>query len=376
MMWLTLASLSDVLRRHLVEREVFGQELWRCLAALGLLILGFLAAKIVSAIIIRWGRGVFKKLDEENADKAAKAIAQPVGFGVTVLGIWLAVDVLRVPEEFEDIITKGLKFLVVMVVAYGVLRLIDLLDAFLKHLVARTETKLDDMLLPVVRKSLKVLVVIIGAMTALQNMGFNVTTLLAGLGIGSLAVAFAAKDTLANIFGSIMIFTDQPFKIGERIKISGVDGVVEEVGIRSTRIRTLDGHLVTIPNGEVANANIENVGRRPTIKRLFKIGVTYDTGYEKVQRAIEIIKEILDQAEGLEELKVVRFIEFADCSLNILVLYWVSEPDYLGKFLPIGEGINLEILRRFDAEGIEIAFPTSTVHLFDDTPKEVREGRA
>jgi MscS family membrane protein len=167
-----------------------------------------------------------------------------------------------------------------------------------------------------------------------------------------------------------MIFADQPFKIGERVNVGGYDGPVEEVGLRSTKIRTLDGHLVSIPNSVIANEKIENIGRRPSIKKMFKIGVTYDTGFAKLRRAIEIIKEILDATDGLDDLKVVRFFEFADFSLNILVIYWVKNPDYLGKFLPINESVNLEILKRFDAEGIQFAFPTRTIHLVRANPDE------
>jgi len=370
MWWTTVASAGEFFREHLVERTFAGQELWRLGAALVALVVGFLAGKILRGIIMAWGKRAFKKLDEENVRKASVAIARPVAFALGALGIYLAVMSLRIPSELEALIGKALKALVIAVVAYGVYRLIDLLDAFLGQLVEKTETKLDDMLLPIIRKSLKVFVVIIAGLTAADTLGIDVKTMLAGLGIGGLAFALAAKDTIANVFGSIMIFTDQPFKVGERIKMGGTDGSVEEVGLRSTKIRTLDGHQVTIPNSVVANASIENISKRPTIKRLFKVGITYDSGYAKMQRALEIIREILDEAEGLEDLKIVRFLDFADCSLDILVIFWVTEPDYLGKFLPTNEKINLEILRRFAAEGIQIAFPTTTVHVVDDKSEE------
>ena len=370
-MWrLTVASAAGFFRDHLVEYTFAGQELWRLGAALLALVAGFLAGKILRGIIMRWGKRAFTKLDEDNIRKASLAIAKPVAFALRVLGIYLAVKVLSIPGELDVLATKALKALVIFAVSYGIYQLIDLLDAFLGQLVVKTETKLDDMLLPIVRKSLKALVVILASVTAVQTLGYDVKAILAGLGIGGLAIALAGKDTVANIFGSIMIFTDQPFKIGERIKLGDADGPVEEVGLRSTKIRTLDGHLVTVPNSIVANSQIENIARRPTIKRLFKIGVTYHTGYEKMQRALEIIREILDETEGLEELKVVRFLDFSDYSLDILVIFWVSEPDYLGKFLPLNEKINLEILRRFDAEGIEIAFPTRTLHMVNDESGE------
>jgi len=356
-----LATLGDFLTVTWV-----GQEVWRLLAALGILIVAFLASRIARMLINRWGKRLLSRWGEESTEKASAAIGKALSAAIVVVGVNFAVRALTLPEKFEETVDRVLQVLVILVVGYGVYRLIDLIEAFLATFVEKTETKLDDMLLPIVRKSLKVLVVIVVALTAMDKLEYDVKAILATLGIGGLAIALAGKDTIANIFGSVMIFADQPFKIGERIKIGDADGPVEEVGLRSTKIRTLDGHLVSIPNSIVANEKIENIGKRPTIKRLFKIGVTYGTSHQKVMRAIDIIKEILDDTPGLEELRVVRFLEFADCSLNILVIFWVTNPDYLGEFLPINEKINFEILRRFNEEGIEFAFPTHTIHLIEE----------
>ena len=190
------------------------------------------------------------------------------------------------------------------------------------------------------------------------------TTLMAGLGIGGLAVALAAQDTLKNFFGSIMIMTDKPFKIGERIVADGTDGTVESIGFRSTRIRTLTGHQVIMPNDKVAQAAIENIGRRPSIRRLTNITITYDTPPDKVERALAIIRGILDNHEGMlpDFPPRVHFNEFNADSLNILVLYWYAPPDYW-DFLQFSEQVNLSIMKQFAAEGIEFAFPTNTTYL-------------
>jgi len=213
-----------------------------------------------------------------------------------------------------------------------------------------------------------VLVVVFGGVYILQALtGKPLNALLAGLGIGGLAVALAAQDTLKNFFGSIMIMLDQPFLVGDRVVVDGVDGPVEDIGFRSTRIRTLTGHLVAVPNEKMASINIENIGRRPSIRRLTNITITYDTPPEKVERALAIIREVLENHEGMDPEFPPRvfFDEFNDASLNIMMIYWFFPPNYW-DFLAFSERVNLRIMRAFEAEGIEFAFPTTTTYLAQD----------
>jgi MscS family membrane protein len=180
-------------------------------------------------------------------------------------------------------------------------------------------------------------------------------------------VALAAQDTLKNFFGSIMIMLDKPFDIGQRVVTEGVDGVVENIGFRSTRVRTLTGHLVTVPNEKMATSKIENIGRRPSIRRLTNITITYDTPPDKVERALEIIRGILENHEGMlpDFPPRVNFNEFNDASLNIMMIYWYSPPDYW-NFVAFSERVNLQIMRAFEVVGIEFAFPTTTTFLAHD----------
>ena len=175
------------------------------------------------------------------------------------------------------------------------------------------------------------------------------SALLAGLGIGGLAVALASQDTLKNFFGSIMIMLDKPFNVGQRVLVAGYDGVVETIGFRSTRVRTLTGHLVTVPNEKMANSSIENVGRRPSIRRRSNITITYDTPPEKVEKAVSIIRGILENHEGMQEDFPPRvfFNEFNDASLNILMMYWYHPPDYW-NFVAFSEKVNFQIFQAFD----------------------------
>jgi len=173
--------------------------------------------------------------------------------------------------------------------------------------------------------------------------------------------------TIKNFFGSIVLFIDKPFEMGDRIVVDGHDGPVEEVGIRSTKIRTLDGHLVTLPNGKLADMTIQNIGKRPFIRRLFSLTVTYDTPPEKIEKGIARVKEILTDHEGMQAdfPPRVYFNDFNSDSLNIMVIYWYHPPNYW-DFMLYNEKVNLQIMRAFAAEEIEFAFPTQTTYLAQD----------
>jgi MscS family membrane protein len=225
---------------------------------------------------------------------------------------------------------------------------------------------------------------------------------LASVGIGGLAIALAARPTLENIIGSFMIFLDKPFRVGQRVNVMGQNGTVESIGLRSTKIRLLTGHLTSIPNQQMANAEVENIGRRPHIRRLLNVTITYDTPPQKITRALEILKEILavPEAPDLETIDGtgatgddsdqrphpneainqpgfpprVYFNELNADSLNLLVLYWYHPPEYW-DYLEHATWINLQIMERFNAEGIDFAFPTQTLHMAGDDKRPLTIGQ-
>ncbi|MFO7870627.1 MAG: mechanosensitive ion channel family protein, partial [Kiritimatiellia bacterium] len=251
--------------------------------------------------------------------------------------------------------------------------LIDVVDYHLAEMSSRTDSRVDDMLTPLVGKSLRITVVVVFGLQVIQSFSDKpVTSVLAGLGVGGLAVALAGQDTIKNFFGSVVILGDKPFEIGDRILFDGHDGPVEKVGFRSTKVRTLDGHLVTIPNSEMVNRTVQNIGKRPYIKRWANITITYDTPPEKVEKAVEIIKDILRNHKGMdpEFPPRVYFSDFNSCSLNIMMIYWFHPPDYW-EYQEFSEWVNHQILRRFNEEGIEFAFPTQTMYLANDERRQL-----
>jgi MscS family membrane protein len=226
------------------------------------------------------------------------------------------------------------------------------------------------MLVPIVRKALRLTIAIIAILLISENvLGANVKSLLLSAGVGGIAIALAAKDTIANFFGSITIFTDRPFQMGELVKIGEHLGPVEEVGFRSTRLRTLKGHLVTIPNSVITNSSVENIGRRPFIRRTSNITITYDSGHSKAEKAVEIIHKVLADMPQLntdpDYPPRVYFSDFNDWSLNIYMSYWVKPADYW-LYQEVNEQVNLEIMKRFEAEQIEFAFPSQTLYVKKD----------
>ena len=341
--------------------------------------LGLLVVLLVSFVIGRTAAYVLQKQAEklERAERLLvlgmllRSLAGPLKMLLLAGGLYVAATFmdLDAQTELRGFWLKVCKTLAVLSAGWLIYRLVDVIEHFLRRWTSKTDTQLDDQLVPLIRKTMRVFVVIVAVLFIAQNVfRWDIGALVAGLGIGGLAFALAAKDALANLFGSVTIFADRPFQLGERVKVGGQDGAIEEVGFRSTRIRTLDGHLVTIPNSIIANQTIENVSRRPFIKRSMTVTVTYDTTPEKLQRGIEILKEMLEARKRSfhpDKAPRVHFSDFAATSLDIGVTYWFAPPDW-EPYLNFNHDFNMELLERFNAEGIEFAFPTRTVYVKQD----------
>jgi MscS family membrane protein len=250
------------------------------------------------------------------------------------------------------------------------LKCIDLLmGLWQKRAEAVQEGMLDMQLFPIIRKTLKIFVLVVAVLVTSQNLGMNVTGLLASLSIGGLAVGLAAQDTLSNLFGAVAIFADKPFRVGDRIQLDSIDGNVEAIGLRSTRVRNQEGYLVSVPNKNMASANIVNISKRPNIKTIMNIGVTYDTTAEKMEAAMRIIHEVYRPHPKTADL-LVSFNKFESSSLNILVVHWWNSTDFKEYLLGF-QVLNLELKKRFDAEKIAFAFPSQTVYVRQDSGWEL-----
>ncbi|MHC4726661.1 MAG: mechanosensitive ion channel family protein [Planctomycetota bacterium] len=371
-----ITGLADWVTNIINYEIIEGNAIWRFGLVLLVVLVAMAAGRIVQFVVNSYAGRRAQKKGEGPLTLLLKALANPIYVAIFAAGVFCA----KVPLFFDNetgihtTISNGwttlARVILAIAAAYGLYRLVDVIEYYLNRLVGKTETKLDDMLVPIVRKALRLTIAIIAVLLISENiLGANVKSLLLSAGVGGIAVALAAKDTIANFFGSITIFADRPFQMGELVKIGDHAGPVEEVGFRSTRIRTLQGHLVTIPNSVITNSSVENIGRRPFIRRTSNITITYDSGHSKTKRAVEIIRQVLADVPEInsdpDNPPRVYFSDFNDWSLNIYMSYWVKPADYW-LYHKVNEQVNLEIMKRFEAEQIEFAFPSQTLYVKKD----------
>lgn len=344
-----------------------GNELWRIISLAVIITLAFFLGKTLKFSLNR----IAPKLRDKNNSILAvafEAAAKAVTFLVFAFGLRVAISFLIIPEGIEELVVTTVQVLIVLSIGYFAYRQVDVIDIWLQRFTRDEDNNIDAMLIPMVGKSLRVTVSILVLLQVAQTLSDQpITSILAGIGIGGLALGLAAQDTIRNFFGSLMIFADKPFNVGELINLDGKLGTIQEVGVRTTKILTLEGHMLTVPNGVLANMTIHNIGKRPFIRRVMNITITYDTPPEKVDRAVDILKEIFENHEGMNENFPPR-IYFNDLnadSLNLIVFYWYHPPDYW-SYMDFSERVNKQIFQRFNEEGIDFAFPTQTIHLAGD----------
>ncbi|MEO5802179.1 MAG: mechanosensitive ion channel family protein [Verrucomicrobiota bacterium] len=349
-----------------LKRTWWGNELWKYIFSFIYIFLAFYVSKLLDYLTRVWLKRWAAKTEAKFDDLLLELLNGPVKVVAFMLFLRIGLDVFDWPPIVESVLSKGFTIIVAVALTYLVMKVIDLLLGYWKQrATGQDDQAFNHQLFPIIRKSLKVFIVVVATMLTLDNMGVNITAAIASLSIGGLAVGLAAQDTLANLFGAVAIFVDKPFKIGDRIQLDGVDGPVESIGMRSTRVRNLDGHLVTIPNKTMGNATIINISARPNIKTVMNIGITYDTPVEKIKLALKIIDEVYRGHPKTEKL-VLSFNKFESSSLNILVVHWWNDPDFLASLAGLQE-MNLTLKERFDKEEISFAFPTQTLYVKQDS---------
>jgi len=301
------------------------------------------------------------KTETHIDDMLIDMVQKPLVWSLVLLGIWFALTLLVLPAGLDKAISNIVQFLIVMLIALLLARITEvIINEYIRPMIDNSDSDLDDHLLPLLQKGIKVVIWSMAIIIGLNNAGYDVAALLAGLGIGGIALAMAAKDTIANVFGGFTIFTDRPFKLGDRIKVAGYDGAVKEIGIRSTRLQTLEGRIVTIPNSKFAESPVENVSWEPTRKITLELGLTYDTAPESMDKALAILKAIADENPGVDEKVILFFSGFGASSLNITFIYYITK-DY--DIPQVQNEVNRAILKRFNEQGLAFAFPTQTIHL-------------
>ena len=333
-----------------------------------IIIVGMLLKRFISKGLSRLIFLVFGKSAQfVGRDAFDRKVKQPLEFITLVGTIYLAGFYIKFSGEWA-FAGKGLEKTILIVVVYGIIwlgmRMSEYLGEIFKHKAEETENKLDDQLVPFLVDIMKVFVVVFGGVYALsQVFGIQIGALIAGLGVGGVAIALAAKDSVENLFGSFTVFADQPFKLGDFVKIGGTEGVIEKVGFRSTKLRTIEKTLVIIPNREITTSTIENYSERTNRRTKFHIGLIYDT---TVKQILSIKKDIINFLENdsriLNDSIHVYFTDFGASSQDILIQFLADFADFR-EDLQLKEDVNLEIKSIVAANGSDFAFPSQTIYI-------------
>ncbi len=338
----------------------------RWAVAAAVLFIAVVAHRYVIRLLHHLTQSLAKRTQTTLDDTLLEAAEKPLGWFILLLGIWASVMVINPPSDVLPIMTiveRLGRIISIVLIGWFIWRLVDGISVYAMSQAEKTESPLDDQLVPFITKTLKLFLVVTGVLVVAQNMGYSISGLVASLGIGGIAIAMAAKDTIANLFGSVMLLIDRPFTVGDWIKTSEFEGVVEEIGFRSTRIRTFAKTLVNVPNSILANMVIDNIDARSKRRIKMRIGITYATSTEKMQQAIAGIEKILREHEGVDQdYSLVKFDEFEESALSIF-LYYFSRSKVWDEYLQVRQEVNLQIMALLESLGLEFAFPSRSLYI-------------
>ena len=342
----------------------------------------FLSSFLIGLLLIIPFRHFISKLlfrlfgkynNEDDNKKFNSLLKKPLQYFLSLLVLYFSVQFISLPEflsstkdgDFNLVLYlgKGFNLLLLITIFWTINRSIDFVGFKLKNNASETESKVDDQLIPFAIDIAKVLTIVLGVVMILGNVfDVNVTALVTGLGIGGVAFALASKESLENLLGSFTIFFDKPFTVGDTVTLGGVTGTVEKVGFRSTRIRTFDKSVVTVPNKNIISTELDNLGARPVRRVKFNIGLTYETSVENIKNIVDDIQKLIDDHPMTNQDGRVRFLNFGASSLDIMVLYYVDSPDW-EVLIDAQQKINFQIIDIVNKYKCEFAFPSTSVYI-------------
>lgn len=347
----------------MLENELWGNtiENW------GISILIILGAIIIVKLLSLLGKKVIKPFvtgtDNHLDDVIFYSLEAPVKFAIILLGIWIAIHRLVYPDSFVKVVDNAYSILIVLDITWFFGRLFS---SLLQVYWGKQSNGQANKMMPIIKRTILVIVWLIGIVMALSNVGVNISALLGTLGIGGIAFALAAQDTVKNVFGAFTILTDKPFSIGDTIRVDSYEGTVVDVGVRSTKIMNYDKRIITFPNYKITDISIVNISSEPMRRVVLNLGLTYDTTSEKMKEALELLKSIPKRVENVSSNPsdiVAVFTEYSDSALVIMYIYFIEKQ---GDILGVTSNMNMEILAAFNKAGLNLAFPTRTVYIQKD----------
>ncbi|HMT30771.1 MAG TPA: mechanosensitive ion channel [Bacteroidia bacterium] len=359
---------------EILNRTFLGNTVSTYMILVGLILLGFIFKQLISKLfsfflfklVKRYSGGV-------TAEELHNLLKKPFSLFLLLIIGFIAFNQIDFPPAWkigpEDkfgvrmFINKSYAMLLIFAITWIFLRMVDFFGLILTYKASQTESKLDDQLIPFFKDGIKIFIVILSFFFILAAVfNVNIVTLIGGLGIGGLAVALAAKETLENLFGSFTIFLDKPFIVGDQVKIGNVTGHVETIGLRSTRIRTLEKSLVTVPNKKMVDAELENITLRTMWRTRQSINLVYQTAASDLQKITALLKSYLDSHSQIVEGSIVRFENLNSSSIDILMVYLVRTSE-VEEYLKVKEEINFKIIEVVRAHNSEFAFPSTSVYM-------------
>lgn len=362
-----------------LNQVVLGNSIKSYLLFLGIILFGLILKKLFSKIISKFFFTLFKRFSKEiKIDTFLELLVKPIELLITIIILYIAINQLSYPLDVVvfkratsqpaytvtviEVLDKVFLFLAILSAFRILLRTIDFIAHVFAYKASLTESKTDDQMVPFLRELSKIVAIVMGVFVVMGMVfNMNVATIIAGLGIGGLAIALAAQDTLQNLLGSFTIFADKPFVVGDLVNVAGYDGVVEKVGFRSTLLRTMDKTLVVIPNKKMIDSPLENLTLRNLRRVKFNVGLLYGTSPKVIKKiSIEITEYVQTHKETTQD-TLVTFDSFGDSSLNLQVLYFIEIVDYQ-IYMKIKEEINYKVMDIVLDHGAEFAFPSKTLY--------------
>ena len=337
-----------------------------------IIVAAVLLRRIITGILFAQLKRIASKPDSKLDKRLFPALEAPVATLVMVLGVITALSVFQLPAGLEHAVSTGSRAAITTVVLWGIL---CAGGAVIDHMadIGRARNLGIAAFVPLIKKTLATLFGIFGILVIAESLGCDVKDFLAGLGIGGLAFALAAQDTLANLFGSFVVMMDNPFHVGDVVRIGNNEGSVEDIGLRSTRLRTGSRSQIIIPNKTVASEAVINFSRMPQRRVDQTIGLTYDATPEQIEALAAELRSLLRLEEGVhKDTIVVTFAGFGESSLDLEIVYFSDNPNW-ASYMALRERVNLAIMRTVARRGLSFAFPTRSVVLDGPVAKKLSD---
>lgn len=353
----------------LIERIMLWKETGLdLLIAFGIFLLFLLLRKIFTKYIFNFLLKLTKKTKTDLDEQILLAFEKPLRVFFIILGLYFALNYLSLSPVVDGMILRVYRSSVIIFIAWGLSNLSGSTVLWFDLLGKKYNLELDKILIPFLVRILKFVIIAITVTIVAEEWDYHIDTLIAGLGLGGLAFALAAKDSLGNIFGGVVIITEKPFTLGDWIQTPSVEGTVEDITFRSTKIRTFAQSVITIPNSTLANEPITNWSKMGKRRISFYLGVAYTTPREKIEKVIKEIREMLENHSDIHHETIhVYFDRFNDSSLDIF-FYFFTKTTVWGEFLKVKENCNLKIMEILEKEEVSVAFPSTSVYF--ETPLE------